>query len=86
MKRVIDQVKQKVDGEEIDSITILVNEMYERFKEMHHSGGLHGPLPRHSATLNPNLLAAGGDSSLKAERRASTTNVSGKDLKAIKEI
>ena len=39
MRRNQDQLKQKVDGDEIDSLNTLINELYERMMEMAKSGG-----------------------------------------------
>lgn len=35
-----DQVKNKVDGDEIDSVNTLVNELYERLVELEKRGGV----------------------------------------------
>ena len=38
MRKLVDSVKQKADGDEIDSLNTLLNELYERFTEFERTG------------------------------------------------
>eukprot|EP00347_Sterkiella_histriomuscorum_P003865 403362643 len=86
LRRLTDQVKQKVDGEEIDSMTLLVNDMFERFKEIESSGMFSQINNGNSSnSLNPANLEQ-RKSIAPLERRVSNVGTSSKDSKIIREL